>query len=69
VGLLVGGWGAFNLVEGLLDHHLLSLHHVRDLPRHVPGYDYAFLVVGGLGFLALGWWMTRTTTEPGRARG
>ena len=28
--LLLAGWGAFNLVEGLIDHQLLGLHHVRD---------------------------------------
>ena len=59
VGLLVFGWGLFNLVEGVIDHHLLELHHVRDVPVHVPAYDYAFLAVGGLGFLALGWLLAR----------
>src|SRR3954469_13321778 len=28
VGQLLFGWGAFNLVEGVIDHHLLNLHHV-----------------------------------------
>jgi uncharacterized membrane protein len=59
VGLLIGGWGAFNLVEGIIDHHLLQLHHVRDLPVHMPIYDYVFLLVGGLGFVAIGWLLTR----------
>jgi hypothetical protein len=27
---------------------------VRDLPAHVPMYDWLFLLVGGLGVLALG---------------
>ena len=30
VGLLVAGWGFFNVVEGLIDHQLLGVHHVRD---------------------------------------
>ena len=30
IGLLLIGWGGFNLVEGLVDHHLLRIHHVRD---------------------------------------
>ena len=50
------GWGGFNLVEGLIDHHLLNLHHVRDLPAHVPAYDWLFLLVGGVGFAVAGWW-------------
>jgi uncharacterized membrane protein len=64
LGLMVGGWGAFNLVEGLIDHHLLQLHHVRDLPVHVPAYDYLFLAVGGVGFLALGWLLARGAARP-----
>jgi uncharacterized membrane protein len=53
-GQMIFGWGGFNLVEGVIDHHLLNLHHVRDLPMHVPMYDWIFLLIGGLGFLALG---------------
>ena len=53
-GLLFLGWGLFNLVEGLIDHHLLELHHVRDLPYHVPLYDWLFLSIGGAGFILLG---------------
>lgn len=56
-GQLLLGWGAFNLVEGLVDHHLLGLHHVRDLPAHVPLYDWLFLGVAGVGFMLLGWSM------------
>src|SRR4051812_26315011 len=43
VGQLVFGWGAFNLVEGVIDHHILNLHHVRDVPVHLPIYDWIFL--------------------------
>jgi uncharacterized membrane protein len=53
-GLLVLGWGLFNLVEGIIDHHLLGLHHIRDLPAHVPLYDWLFLLIGGVGFITLG---------------
>jgi uncharacterized membrane protein len=28
VGSMLAGWGIFNLVEGVIDHHLLALHHV-----------------------------------------
>src|SRR5215217_434429 len=54
IGHLLLGWGGFNLVEGLVDHHLLQLHHVRDLPLHLPLYDWMFLMVGGVGLLLLG---------------
>jgi len=45
IGYMVIGWGAFNLVEGIIDHHLLELHHVRDLPQHAPFYDWLFLAL------------------------
>jgi uncharacterized membrane protein len=47
VGYMLIGWGGFNVLEGLVDHHLLELHHVRDLPTHVAFYDWAFLIVSG----------------------
>jgi uncharacterized membrane protein len=65
-GQLLLGWGLFNLVEGIVDHHLLDLHHVRDMPAHVPAYDWIFLGVGGVGLIALGWLMSRRPS-PARA--
>ncbi len=58
-GYLVLGWGWFNLVEGLIDHQFLRLHHVHDLPAYAPGYDWAFLLVGGAGFIAAGTLLAR----------
>jgi uncharacterized membrane protein len=55
IGQLLVGWGVFNLMEGTIDHHVLGLHHVRDLPAHVPAYDWAFLFVAGVGVTVLGW--------------
>ena len=54
VGSFLVGWGLFNLVEGFIDHHLLQIHHVIDLPTHEPVFDWVFLAVGGAGLLALG---------------
>jgi uncharacterized membrane protein len=45
LGLTLAGWGLFNLVEGIVDHHVLGLHHVR------PGEQQTLF---DLGFLALG---------------
>jgi uncharacterized membrane protein len=58
-GLLILGWGVFNLLEGIIDHHLLELHHVRDVPTHVPAYDWIFLAVAGVGFILLGLALSR----------
>ena len=52
-GGMVMGWGIFNLVEGILDHHILNLHHVVE-KLGVSVYDYAFLA-SGLVFIVLGW--------------
>ncbi|HEY1023015.1 MAG TPA: DUF2243 domain-containing protein [Flavisolibacter sp.] len=41
-GLLLG-WGMFNIVEGIIDHHLLKLHNVRELAANIPLWNYAFL--------------------------
>lgn len=62
-GFLLLGWGWFNLVEGLLNHLLLGLHHVRDLPQHVPAYDWLFFVVGGIGFIAAGSALSRVRVK------
>lgn len=45
VGSLALGWGLFNVVEGVIDHHILGLHHV-----HPGSYQLAW----DLGFLAFG---------------
>lgn len=59
-GQLLLGWGLFNVVEGVVDHHVLQLHHVRDLPTYLPMYDWAFLLVAGLLPVALGMFLGRT---------
>jgi len=48
IGMLLAGWGVFNLVEGLVDHHLLGIHHVRDDLGAPLGWDLAFLASGAL---------------------
>ncbi|HYP26552.1 MAG TPA: DUF2243 domain-containing protein [Blastocatellia bacterium] len=58
VGSLILGWGLFNLVEGLIDHQLLGLHHVREVPNYLV-YDLTFLAVGGVLFILVGWMMQR----------
>jgi uncharacterized membrane protein len=67
-GQLLLGWGIFNLVEGLIDHHVLNIHHVRDVPVHVPSYDWIFLAVGGFGLAALGWLLSRRGATPSTPR-
>jgi uncharacterized membrane protein len=54
LGEMILGWGIFNLVEGIIDHHLLEFHHVRDMPVHMPMYDWIFLGVGGVLLILTG---------------
>jgi uncharacterized membrane protein len=56
IGLVLAGWGVFNVVEGLIDHQILGIHHVRDDLGAPLGWDLAFLALGALliaGGLAL----------------
>jgi uncharacterized membrane protein len=53
-GLVFVGWGVFNLVEGVVDHQILGIHHVRDDLGGPPSWDIGFLMFGAL--LVLGGW-------------
>jgi uncharacterized membrane protein len=63
LGMLLAGWGVFNLVEGLVDHQLLGIHHVRDDLGGPLGWDLAFLGFGTLLVIA-----GVALAPPGRAR-
>ncbi len=52
-GGMIAGWGLFNLVEGVSDHLLLGIHHVRP-GEHQLAWDLGFLLFGGIGLLVLG---------------
>jgi uncharacterized membrane protein len=67
VGGLLAGWGSFNLVEGIVDHHLLQVHHVREGPDALL-YDVGFLVWGAV-MLAAGVWLLRQRPGEGPDRG
>lgn len=56
-GLLLVGWGLFNLLEGVVDHHLLRVHHVRPGPNQL-NWDLAFLSWGVLMLIG-GWLLAR----------
>lgn len=57
-GLLLTGWGVFNVVEGVVDHMLLEVHHVRDDLGGPVSWDIGFLVFGAL-LTAGGWALHR----------
>lgn len=57
-GALLLGWGLFNVVEGVIDHQLLGLHHVREYVADKLPWDLSFLAFG-LALLAGGWALIR----------
>lgn len=57
IGGFLIGWGLFNTVEGVIDHHLLGVHHVME--RLGPSaYDWVFLA-WGVGMIGVGWRLVR----------
>lgn len=57
------GWGLFNLIEILVDHHLLPLHHVRDDVADPAPWDGGFLVISAT-IVALGALLKRKRQTP-----
>lgn len=60
VACLLMGWGLFNLLEGLIDHQFLGIHHVRDdlIGAVQRAWDIGFLIFAVVLLLA-GWWLLR----------
>ncbi len=68
IGTLLLGWGAFNLMEGVVDHELLGVHHVNEL---VPlsqrvSWDMGFLAWGA-GMALVGWIIVRSGRQQSEA--
>lgn len=63
LGLLLLGWGVFNLVEGVVDHLLLGVHHVRDDLGGPASWDIAFLVLGA-ALSVTGWFIHTNSAAP-----
>jgi uncharacterized membrane protein len=67
LGSLPLGWGLFNLVEGVIDHHILHVHHVVEGPGHLA-WDIGFLA-SGLVLIALGWTLVSSGRRDRAVRG
>ena len=61
LGAMLFGWGLFNVVEGIIDHHVLHVHHVVER-LGLSVWDWAFLASGG-ALLVVGWLMIRGDRE------
>jgi uncharacterized membrane protein len=51
IGGVLAGWGAFNVVEGIVDHLILGIHHVRSGPDQLL-WDMGFLAWGAAMLVA-----------------
>jgi uncharacterized membrane protein len=67
VGSLSLGWGLFNVVEGVIDHQLLGIHHVHQGANQLA-WDLGFLAFGAL-LIVLGLTLVRAGREDTRPRG
>jgi uncharacterized membrane protein len=62
LGLGLQGWGLFNVVEGVVDHHILGLHHVRVGAPDQLAYDIGFLIFGAI-LIGVGQLLARRTSS------
>ena len=67
VGGLSLGWGLFNLVEGVIDHHILHIHHVTETENHLV-WDLAFLA-SGVVLIGTGWAFIKAGSGDKETRG
>lgn len=69
IGSLLVGWGLFNLVEGLIDHQWLGVHHVNErvAREHWFTWDLGFLAWGLAMLFAGGRLLWRMRRQPGAA--
>lgn len=61
VGALLLGAGLFNLVEGLIDHQILGIHHLKPGPHQLL-WDMSFLAIGAT-LAGIGLWMVQATRQ------
>jgi uncharacterized membrane protein len=62
-GSMLAGYGLFNLVEGIIDHQILGIHHVLPGHPHQLWFDLLFLAAGVVFFM-MGAHLTRSQRGP-----
>ncbi len=65
-GAMIAGWGLFNLVEGIIDHQILGIHHVMEYAADKWPHDLLFLASGVLLLLIGGLLLRGVGNAPGR---
>ena len=70
LGTMLIGFGVFNVIEGLVDHHLLGIHHVNEIVD--PAYRFYFdagFILWGILMLIIGWILLRQGQREGEPEG
>ena len=69
VGSMILGWGLFNLIEGIIDHQILQVHHVVERATGATQifWDIAFLA-SGMIMIAIGTFLRRRSVAPAKSR-
>jgi uncharacterized membrane protein len=63
IGWMLVGWGLFNVVEGLVDHQILGIHHVREgAGVNELAWDLGFLAFGAV-LIVSGWLLARSDED------
>ena len=57
-GTMILGWGLLNLTQGMINHYILGLQNVSEVPSSDP-WNMGFLFIGGIAFTGFGWLMMR----------
>lgn len=61
IGVIILGFGNFNVIEGTINHQILGIHHVNETVPELQWiyWDVGFLVWGAL-MIVLGWILWRS---------
>jgi uncharacterized membrane protein len=68
LGALLIGFGLWHVVDGVVFHWLLEVHHIRVDTAQPLLWDAGWLVVLGIGPLVAGWTFTRRAGRPANPR-
>jgi uncharacterized membrane protein len=60
IGWMIVGFGLFNIIEGIIDHQILGLHHVHEGSNELA-FDVGFLALS-IVLIAIGWLLARDRT-------
>jgi uncharacterized membrane protein len=60
-GLLLIGWGAFNMIDQIVFHLIIGAHHIRQVDDYQV-YDWSFFALG-VALVVAGWALARGRTS------